>query len=96
MVVGPCKITISLAGIDSLKDKRSVLKPLLTRVRHEFNVAAAETGDQDSWGSGEIGLVAVAADQAYVDGLLQKAVSWIEQSWLDVELLDYQIEILHV
>ncbi len=96
MVVGTCKISLSIAGNDSLKGKRSVLKPLLARVRHEFNVSAAETGAQDAWQSAEIGVVTVSSDHQYVDGLLQKVVNWIESNALDVELVDYEIEILQV
>ena len=96
MVVGTCKISLSIADNESLKGKRSVLKPLLARVRHEFNVSAAETGAQDAWQSAEIGLAAVSSDRQYVDGLLQKAVAWIEGSGLDVVVVDYAIEIIQV
>ncbi len=96
MVVGTCKILLNIPENDSLKGKRSVLKPLLARVRREFNVSAAETGAQDVWHSAEIGLAAVSGDRQYVDGLLQKAVAWIENTWLDVEVADYAIEIIQV
>lgn len=96
MVVGTCKIILHIADNDSLKGKRSVLKPLLARIRQKFNVSAAETGDQDSWQSAEIGIAAVSSDRQYVDGLLQKAVHWIDSSGLDVALVDYEIEILSV
>jgi hypothetical protein len=94
MVVGTCKIILRLAEIHSLKDKRSVLRPLLARVRQEFNVSAAETGAQDAWQEAEIGLAAVSSDRQYVDGLLQKAVAWIEDSWLGVEVVDFVIELV--
>lgn len=96
MIVGTCKITLRIAENDSLKGKRSVVKPLLARIRQQFNVSAAETADQDSWQSAEIGLAAVSSDRKYVDGLLQKAVGWIESSGLDVDVVDYEIEILSV
>jgi uncharacterized protein YlxP (DUF503 family) len=92
MFVGTCKIVLHIADNDSLKGKRSVLKPLLVRVRQEFNVAAAETGDQDAWQADEI----VAGDRQYVDGLLQKAVAWIERHAFDAEVVDYAIEIIHL
>ncbi len=96
MVVGTCKISLNIPVNDSLKGKRSVIKPLLARIRHEFNVSAAETGAQDAWHSAEIGLAAVSSDRQYVDGLLQKAVGWVENSWLGVEVVDYEIEIMSV
>ena len=38
MVIGACSIELRIPGNRSLKDKRHVLKPLLTRLRREFNV----------------------------------------------------------
>ncbi|MBI3286705.1 MAG: DUF503 family protein, partial [Chloroflexi bacterium] len=37
MVVGVCSIQLSMPGNRSLKDKRSVLKSLMARVRQKFN-----------------------------------------------------------
>ena len=41
MVIGVCRLTISIAESYSLKDKRRVVKSLVERVRHRFNVAVA-------------------------------------------------------
>jgi uncharacterized protein YlxP (DUF503 family) len=94
VVVGICRVQLRLDGNRSLKGKRAVLKPLLSRLHKEFNVAAAEIGDLDAWDLAEIGLAAIANGQAHVDQVLQNAVKWIEQSPLDVQLIDYQIEIV--
>ena len=47
VVIGICTLELSLPGNDSLKDKRSVLKPLVVRMRREFNVSVAEVGEHD-------------------------------------------------
>jgi uncharacterized protein YlxP (DUF503 family) len=96
MFVGTCRVSLALGDNHSLKGKRSIVRPLITRLRREFNVSAAETGALDAWQSAEIGLAAVSSDRQYLDGLLQKVVAWIEASWLDVEVLDFEIEILHL
>ena len=49
MVVGILNITLYIGGMTSLKDKRSVVKSILSKVRAKFNVSAAETGRQDDW-----------------------------------------------
>ncbi|HHN94396.1 MAG TPA: DUF503 domain-containing protein, partial [Anaerolineae bacterium] len=51
MTVGLCSIELYLPGSGSLKGKRSRLKPLLHRLRREFNLAAAETAHNDLWQS---------------------------------------------
>ncbi len=94
MVVGACTIHLDLPGIGSLKGKRGVLKSLMARVRHEFNVSIAEVGDNDRWQAAEIGVVAVSNDPAYVHGLLTRVVQWIEGQRLDITVEDYQIEML--
>jgi uncharacterized protein YlxP (DUF503 family) len=94
MVIGLCTIELHLPGANSLKDKRSVLKSVSRRIRNEFNVSIAEVEDQDLWRSAVLGVVTVSNDAAYVHRLLTKVVNWIERTRLDVDLVDYQIEML--
>jgi uncharacterized protein len=94
MVVGICTIELSLPGNDSLKDKRSVLKPLVVRMRREFNVSVAEVDAQDAWRSATLGVAAVSNDAAYLHGLFERLVHWIENSRAPVEVVDWQIEIV--
>ena len=94
MIVGICTIHLHREVNHSLKDKRAVLKPLLARLHKEFNVAAAEVDDQDDWRSARIGVAAVGNDRAHVDSVLQHVARWIENSRLEWQLVDYEIEIL--
>jgi uncharacterized protein YlxP (DUF503 family) len=94
MVIGLCTIDLHLPGANSLKDKRSVLKSVMRRVRNEFNVSIAEVDHQDAWRSAVIAVATVSSDRAYAHGLLTKVVDWIERTRLDAELVDYQIEML--
>ena len=93
MVVATCIVRLHLPGSDSLKAKRGVLKSLLARLRNEFNLATAETGLHDVWQSAEVALVTVSADAAYAEGLLGRAVQWIEQHRPDVDVVDSRIEL---
>jgi uncharacterized protein YlxP (DUF503 family) len=92
--VALCTIDLHLAGNGSLKGKRSRLKPILVRIRREYNVSAAEVDNNDLWQSATIALVAVGNDVAYLHGLMEKAVRWIENNRFDVELVDYHIELI--
>lgn len=94
MVIGACAIQLHLPGNGSLKGKRSILKPLLHRLRREFELAAAEVGNNDVWQSAEIALVAVANEAGHVHAVLERAVHWIETHRPDVQVVDWQIEIL--
>ena len=94
MVIGLVTIELHLPGSNSLKDKRSVLKSVMRRIRNEFNVSIAEVDEQDVWRSAVLGAVTVSNDAAYAHGLLTGVVNWIERTRLDVDLVDYQIEML--
>jgi uncharacterized protein YlxP (DUF503 family) len=94
MIIGACVIDLHLPGNASLKGKRSILKPLLLRLRREFNVATAEVDHHDVWQSARIALVSVSTDASYVQGLLERAVRWIETHCPDLNVIDWEIEVL--
>jgi uncharacterized protein YlxP (DUF503 family) len=94
MIVGICRVHLHLPGNGSLKQKRAQLKPLLHDLRKAFNLATAEVDDNDLWQSAVIGLVTVANDSGYVHTVLQEAVRWIEVHRPDVQVVDWEIELL--
>jgi uncharacterized protein YlxP (DUF503 family) len=94
MIIASCVVTLELAGVFSLKEKRSILKSVLKRLPQKFNVAVAEVDHQDVWGTAVIALVTVGNDAAHLHSQLQKAVSWLENHRSDVPITDYEIEIL--
>jgi uncharacterized protein YlxP (DUF503 family) len=94
MVIGACTIELHLPGNGSLKGKRSVLKSIISRLRREFNVSVAEVDLHDVWQSAVIGVVCVSNRQDYAHGLLARVVGWIERRRPDVQLVDYEIEML--
>lgn len=94
MIIGACTIELYLPGNGSLKEKRSTLKPLLLRLRKEFNLAAAEMDHHDLWQSAQIVLVTVSTDVSHAQRLLERAVHWIEKHRRDLSVVDWQIEII--
>lgn len=92
MVIATCIVKLELSDIHSLKEKRSIVQSLKTRLPKQFNVAIAEVDAHDQWHSCVIAMVTVGTEAGYLHGLLEKAVAWIEQERPDVPLLDYQIE----
>jgi len=94
MVVGLCTLTLDIPHSRSLKDKRSVVKSVIARVRNQFNVSIAEVDDNDAWDSAVLGMACVSNDSAYAHGLLEKAVQLITNSHFDANVADYEVEIL--
>lgn len=94
MVVATCVVKLHLEGVFSLKDKRSIVKSIVTRLPRQFNVAVAEVEHQDVWQTAVLGIVTVGNDARYLQGLLEKAVTWIETQRPDAPIVDYSIEII--
>lgn len=94
MIIGACTIELRIHGAASLKDKRSVLKTILSRLRQEFGVSAAEVDLNDAWGAAVLGLAIVSNDPGHAHAVLEKCVNWIENERLDVDLVTYDIEML--
>jgi uncharacterized protein YlxP (DUF503 family) len=78
VVVGALTITLHVPESQSLKDKRQVVSSLLARLRRQFNVAAAEVGDQDTWQLATLGVVCVSSDRRHADEMCQKVLRWVE------------------
>ena len=92
--VGLLTLEIYIPGVTSLKEKRALIKPIIARIRHEFNVSVAEVSDMDQLGHMVIGVAAVSPSADYAHGLLERVAQAIEAWRLDAELVDYSIEML--
>jgi uncharacterized protein YlxP (DUF503 family) len=94
MSVGLLTLHLHLAGCTSLKEKRRRLKPLLFRLRKEFNVSVAEIDHLDAWQDAIIACALISNDHRHTSRSLQQVVRWIEKSWPDVSVVSEQLEIL--
>ena len=94
MIIGTCTVELYLPGNGSLKEKRSALKPLLLRLRKEFNLATAEIDHHDMWQSAAVALVTVGNDIGRVQQVLEQAVRWIDLNRPDLEVVDWHIEVI--
>jgi uncharacterized protein len=94
MVVGLVTIQLQIPASSSLKDKRQVLRSVITRVRQEFNVSIAEVALQDSHQLVTLAAVCVSPDRAYVQGLMERTVQFIAGAHNGLVLLDYETELI--
>ena len=94
MAIGFLTLHLHLPGCSSLKEKHGKIKPILTRLHREFNVATAELDLQDVWQDTLIGCVTVSSDAVQNQRLLQQVIDFTERNWPDLELMDHRIELL--
>ncbi|MGD8239049.1 MAG: DUF503 domain-containing protein, partial [Armatimonadota bacterium] len=91
MVVGTLRVELFIADGVTLKDKRRVLRSLLDRIRHRFNVAAAEVDRQDARHAAVIGAACVANSSAHSSRIVDSVIRFIE-SEPRVSIVDCQTE----
>jgi uncharacterized protein len=96
MNVGVGKLSLRIPENMDLKGKRQVLKSITGRIRHKFDVAVAEVDGNDAWQRATIGFCCISNNKRYSNQVLSKVVAFVENSHFDVEILDYEIEIIDI
>jgi len=96
MNVGTCRVRLRFPENLSLKGKRQILKSITTRLRSKFNISVAEVDDNELWQVATLGISCVSNNKRYTNEVLSKAMDFIVNGRFDVEMLDYEIEILPV
>ncbi|MBZ0170005.1 hypothetical protein MELA_00806 [Candidatus Methylomirabilis lanthanidiphila] len=93
MTVGTCRVELHLAGNNSLKGKRRVVKSIKDRIRGRFNVSVAEVDRLDEWQRATLGIACISNSSRLVDETLTKVVNLIETD-ADALILDYAIDLV--
>ena len=93
MVVGVLELTLAIPAA-SLKEKRGVVRRIVSRTRNKFNVAAAEVDELDNPGAAVLGITTVANDHKFINSVLNKLMNFIDELYL-AEIIDQHIEITH-
>ena len=79
MTVGVARLGLYLEGTSSLKDKRSVVRSLIQRVRDKFNVGVAEVADLDDLRAATIAIVCVSNSAPHADEMLGTIIAFVER-----------------
>jgi hypothetical protein len=95
MVIGVCRLHLRIPENHSLKEKRHVVRKLIDRVRHRFNVSISEVDDNDLWQRAQIGFCTVGNDRRFVNSSLDKIIDFIEGMYL-AEVIEKEMEIITV
>ena len=70
MFTGSLALDVLLGDVHSLKEKRSVVRPIVAELKRKHEVSAAEAGHLDLHRRALIGVAVVAADAAHVRRVL--------------------------
>jgi len=86
MWVGSLELDLLLGDVHSLKEKRSVVRPLVAEVRRRFEVSVAEVDHQGLHRRAGLGVALVSGDRAHLSEVLD-AVERLVAYRPEVELL---------
>jgi len=70
VIIGWCEFDLLFGDVHSLKQKRSVVRPLVAELRRRFDVSVAEVGAQQLYRRAGIGVGLVGSDAAHVREVL--------------------------
>lgn len=94
MAVGLLTLELYLPMNDSLKGKRGILKPLIARLRRDYNVSVCEAEAQDVLTRAVLEVACVSQNGVLAHRHLQDVAHRVEQWHGDAQLVDYTIEML--
>lgn len=73
MWIGWLEFDVLLGDVHSLKQKRSVVRPIVAELHRKFSVSAAETGSPDLHRRAGVGVAIVAGERSHVVEVLDAA-----------------------
>lgn len=93
MQVAVCEVTFRAEWVTSLKEKRMVVKSLVEKTRHKFNVSVAEVAHQEAHQMIGLGFACVTNERRHADSMVQHILDFMEKN-TEAELLSAEYEVL--
>ncbi len=93
MIIGSCEMELVIFSVNSLKEKRQVIKSIVHRIQSRFNVSVAEVGLNDIWRRGVIGFVCVTTSVKHANQIINNVVKFIEND-IRVEIVNCETDIV--
>lgn len=91
MVTVIARIRLNLPAVSSLKEKRRIIKSLISKAQNSFNVSIAEVDENDSHRTAILGAATIANNNRFAQQVMNKLINKIETNH-EVILADYNLE----
>ena len=79
MIVGVMTAQLCMNGITSLKQKRSIVKSLISRAKSRFNISISEIDHHNSKRTAIVGISLISNDNRFVNQQLDKVISFMQK-----------------
>jgi len=92
--IGVARFEIFIPESTSLKDKRGVLRSILSVVTRKYNVSIAEVDHQDLWQRAALGISCVSGTMSQCRKILQEVEKAVGRNAVDgAEIIDRSIDV---
>jgi uncharacterized protein YlxP (DUF503 family) len=78
MIIGVLTAHLHLQAINSLKQKRSIVKSLIGRLKSRYNASVSEVDRHDNKNYAIIGIAVVSNDTAFIDKQLDTIINFMQ------------------
>ena len=79
MIIGVMKAQLHLQGINSLKEKRGIVKSVIGRLKSRFNISVSEVDHQDEKRSAVIGMALVSNETRFIDQQFDAIINFMQR-----------------
>lgn len=78
------EIKVDLPYSQNLKEKRGIIKSIISRSSKKFNISIAEIDLNDFWQSALLGIALVSNDGKTFDNVIKNLVNFLEINYPDI------------
>lgn len=79
MIVGVLKAQLHMQAVTSLKEKRSIVKSLIGRLKSRFNISICEVDHQDNKTSAVIAIAMVCNKARHIDQQFDRIIDFMRK-----------------
>jgi len=90
MIVSMMQFIFEIPDVDSIKEKRRVIRSIKDKLQRRFHISAAEVDLQDSLSFAQIGAALVSNSRSFGESVMHKAFEMIEND-IAVRIQDMSI-----
>ena len=79
MIVSMIQLIFEIPDVDSIKEKRRIIRSVKDKLQRRFHMSAAEVDLQDSLSFAQIGAALVSNSRSFGESVMHKAFEMIEK-----------------
>lgn len=93
-VVGIYAARLAMPWVRSLKEKRSLVRPVLEQLKSRFPVSVARLDETDSHAFENVGFVIIGSSTLWVERVLREAANFLAHGQYQIQEERWQIEVI--